>query len=347
MVHEMLKDVKGLGPKTLQKLQSAGILTVEALAIQDPKLMAERTGIPESTGARLITEARLMLKEKMALDFVPGSIASRVLEVPTFSTGLRCLDRLLGGGLRAGAIYEFVGAARSGKTTLCSQCSVTVQLPPEGRKVPMAGGEEYIVRGRGGPAIWLDTEKTFRPDRVARIAERFGLDPKLAVESISYVKVVNAHHLRWLVEERLPFVLDATGAKLIVVDSLIRHFGAEYIGRETLAARQQILSRILQVLIEYADAYQATVIFTNQLRANPSPYGGPTKPAGGNILAYGSTYRVSLRVIKGGEREARVVDAPDLPEDSTTYLLTDDGLLDKDGIPHRLATQSGDDGKGK
>ena len=340
----MLKDVKGLGPKSLQKLQEAGILTLEALAIQDPKVMAERSGLPESTGSRFITEARLMLKEKMALDFIPGSIAAKVLDVPIFSTGIASLDKILGGGLRSGAIYEFVGPARSGKTSICSQCCVTVQLPPDGRTIHIDKDEEYTVRGRGGPAIWLDTEKTFRPDRVARIAERFGLDPKIAVESISYVKVVNAHHLRWLIEERLPFVLDATNAKLIVVDSLIRHFGAEFIGRETLARRQQIISRLLQLLIEYADAYQACVIYTNQVQANPSPYGSPTKEAGGNILAYGSTYRIRVRPIKGEERRATIRDAPDLPEEEATYYLTDIGLIDKNGLGTLASTNTTDNG---
>jgi DNA repair protein RadA len=341
----MLKDVKGLGPKSLQKLQSAGILTLEALAIQDPAVMSDRTGIPEGSGTRFITQARLMLKEKMALDFIPGSIASRVLDVPVFSTGIAGLDSILGGGLRSGAIYEFVGPARSGKTTLCSQCCVTVQLPPEGHKITVGKDQDYLVRGRGGPAIWLDTEKTFRPDRVSRIAERFGIDPKMAVESISYVKVVNAHHMRWLVEERLPFVLDATNAKLIVVDSLIRHFGAEFIGRETLAKRQQIISRLLQVLIEYADAYEATVIYTNQIRANPTPYGGPTKEAGGNILAYGSTYRIRLKPKKGEERSAAVRDAPDLPEEETTYYLTEVGLVDKPDVGAAAGKSVSDDGE--
>jgi DNA repair protein RadA len=333
VTRRMLKDVKGLGPKTLQKLQEAGVLTIEAMAIQDPKVLAARSGIPETTGAHLITEARLMLKEKMALDFVPGSIAARVLDVPVFSTGIAGLDRILGGGLRAGAIYEFVGPARSGKTTICSQCCVTVQLPPEGRKTTLGKGDEYVVRGRGCPAIWLDTEKTFRPDRVSHIAERFGLDPKMTVDSISYVNAVNAHHLRWLIEERLPFVLDATNAKLIIVDSLIRHFAAEFIGRETLAPRQQILNRLLQILIEYADAYQATVIFTNQIRANPQPFGAPAHPAGGNILAYGSTYRIEVKPTKGDERKAILRDAPDLPERETTYYLRDVGLVDEDGTP--------------
>jgi DNA repair protein RadA len=180
---------------------------------------------------------------------------------------------------------------------------------------------------------------------VARIAERFGLDPKIAVESISYVKVVNAHHLRWLIEERLPFVLDATGAKLIVVDSLIRHFGAEFIGRETLARRQQIISRLLQLLIEYADAYGACVIYTNQVRANPSPFGSPTKEAGGNILAYGSTYRIRLRPIKGEERRAKLRDAPDLPEEEATYYLTDVGLVDKNGLGSAVIPESTDNGE--
>ncbi len=341
----MLKDVKGLGPKSLQKLQTAGILTLEALAIQDPSVMSDRTGIPEGTGTRFINQARLMLKEKMALDFIPGSIASRVLDVPVFSTGVAGLDGILGGGLRPGAIYEFVGPARSGKTTLCSQCCVTVQLPPEGQKITVGKDQDYLVRGRGGPAIWLDTEKTFRPNRVSRIAERFGLDPKIAVESISYVKVVNAHHMRWLVEERLPFVLDATHAKLIIVDSLIRHFGAEFIGRETLAKRQQIISRLLQVLIEYADAYDATVIYTNQIRANPTPYGGPTKEAGGNILAYGSTYRIRLKPMKGEERQATVRDAPDLPEEEATYFLTDIGLIDKPDISINADESESDKGE--
>ena len=128
--------------------------------------------------------------------------------------------------------------------------------------------------------------------------------------------------------------LQETGilAREAVVDSLIRHFGGEFIGRETLTRRQQILSRLLQLLIEYADAYKASVIFTNQVRANPSPFRSPTEETGGNILAYGSTYRIRLRAIKGKERRATIRDAPDLSEEETPYYLTDIGLVVKNGM---------------
>lgn len=338
----MLKDIKGLGPKTLQKLQTAGILTLEALAIQDPKVMEKRTGITETIGTKIITQARLMLKETMAMDFIPGSLAAKILEVPTFSSGIRSLDKILGGGIRASALYEWVGPARGGKTTICSQCCVTVQLPPEGHRINVGKDETYLVRGRGGPAIWIDTEKTFRPNRIRQIAKRFGLDPKVAVDSISYVSAVNSQHVQWLIEERLPFILDSTGAKLIVVDSLIRHFGAEFIGRETLARRQQILSRLLQILLEYAAAYKATVFYTNQIRANPTPYGAPTKPAGGNILSHAATYRVKLRARKGEERVAKIMDAPDLPEEEAIFILTDLGLSDGTGTGIFTSTAPGD-----
>ena len=45
-----------------------------------------------------------------------------------------------------------------------------------------------------GKAIYVDTEGAFRPERIIAISERFGLDPELALENISFARAHNVDH---------------------------------------------------------------------------------------------------------------------------------------------------------
>ena len=94
------------------------------------------------------------------------------------TTGSSEFDKLLGGGIETGSITEVFGKFRTGKTQICHTMCVTCQLLRE-----QGGGE--------GKAMFIDTEETFRPERIVDIAERFNLDPTCVLDNIAYARAYN------------------------------------------------------------------------------------------------------------------------------------------------------------
>lgn len=200
-------------------------------------------------------------------------------------------------------------------TQLCHQLAVMVQLPEE----------------RGGlnaRAVYIDAENTFRPERIMQIAKYRGLDPHEALKNILYARAYNSDHQMMLVEEAKRLFKEIN-VKLLVIDSLISHFRAEYPGRENLAERQQKLNQHIAQLLKAADLYDVAVVVTNQVLAQPDVFfGNPLKPAGGNIIAHGATYRVWLRKSKENIRIAKIFDSPYHPEREVTFRISEEGLVD-------------------
>jgi DNA repair protein RadA len=232
------------------------------------------------------------------------------------TTGSHNLDDLLGGGLEIGAVTELFGEYRTGKTQLVHQLCVNVQLSEE------EGGLE-------GGALYIDSEGTFRPERIIQMAEKLGLDYNDVLSKITIGRAYNSDHQILLVKDS-PKIIDEKNIKLIVVDSLIGHFRSEYIGRGTLATRQQTLNTHIHDLIRLAEMYdELAVVYTNQVQSKPDVfYGNPITHAGGNILAHGATVRIYLRKGKGDQRVAKVVDAPNLPEADAVFRITEEGITD-------------------
>ncbi|MEM4447737.1 MAG: DNA repair and recombination protein RadA [Candidatus Jordarchaeales archaeon] len=315
-----LREIKGVGPETLRKLMDAGYTTVESVAFASPQDLASDAGIGEATARRIVEQARRLVasgegKGGRLVQILPGREARRILSsIERVTTGLRGLDSILGGGVETCAITEFYGPARAGKTQLCHQLCVTVQLPRE------RGGLE-------GRALYIDTERTVRYDAIARIAERFGLDPDSACDNVFYTYAVNSEALRETIRG-LDGVVKQGAVKLVVVDCLTGHFRAEYTGRETLALRQQLINRMIHDLLRLALSYDLAVVVTNQVHAQPDVWGKSEAPTGGHVVAHGVTYRVGLSVKKGNVRIASLVDAPALPPSSAFFAITDRGLVD-------------------
>jgi DNA repair protein RadA len=228
---------------------------------------------------------------------------------------VKALDSLLLGGVETGAVTEFVGEFGSGKTQLCHQLAVMVQLPED-------------RGGLGAKAVYIDTENTFRPERIAQIAKARGLDPGQALQNIFYARAYSSDHQMILVDH-VRSIVRQHNVGLVIVDSLLAHFRAEFPGRENLAERQQKLGRHIADLLRLADAYGVAVVVTNQVMASPDAFvGNPLRPAGGNIVAHGSTYRVWLRKSKENVRIAKIFDSPYHPEGEASFRITAEGLVD-------------------
>lgn len=200
-------------------------------------------------------------------------------------------------------------------TQLALQASVTVQLP-------LGQG------GLDGETVYIDTENTFRAERIAELAKALDLDPDKVLSKIHVARAFNSNHQELLIPKAFELARERP-IRLIVVDSLTAHFRAEYMGRGMLADRQQHLNRHMHDLLRFGDVFNAAIICTNQVSARPDVmFGDPTGPIGGNIVGHTATYRVYLRRSKPPKRIGRLVDSPSLPEGEAVFAVTTEGVRD-------------------
>lgn len=309
--HE-LEDIDGVGPATVEKLRAAGITSVESLAVTPTRTLVEVADLTEEKASAITRSARSMLNIKFT---TAKDVMVKRGNIGNITTGSKAMDNLLGKGIETQAITELIGEFGSGKTQICHQTCVTVQLPVE-------------QGGMNGRALFIDTEGTFRPERVVNIAKNFGVDPDQALSNIIYAKAYNSDHQVLLAEEA-DHIVSENNVRLLIVDSVITHFRSEYPGREALAPRQQKLNKHLHQLLRMSDIYNMAVIVTNQIQSTPDTFfGNPNKPAGGNILAHGSTYRIWLRKSKESRRIARIIDSPLHAETECLFAITTNGIID-------------------
>ncbi|NCO18341.1 DNA repair and recombination protein RadA [Candidatus Pacearchaeota archaeon CG1_02_30_18] len=311
-----LTDLPGIGPAALSKLESAGIFDMMGLAVMSSASLSDAAGVSPAVARKAIQAARNMLE----LGFSDGmEFAKKRLNVLHITTGSKSLDDLLGGkGVESKAITEAFGAYGSGKTQLGLSLAVNVQLPAD-------------QGGAGGKAVYIDTEGTFRPQRISQIAEGIGANPEMVLKNILIARAFNSDHQILLLEKIGEMIKSGEPIKLIVIDSLTAHFRAEFAGRGQLADRQQKLNRYMHELMKIAETYNLVVYVTNQVMANPAQlFGDPTNAIGGNIVGHASTYRLYLRRAKQGSRVAKLIDSPNLPDGEAIYFVTNQGIKDKE-----------------
>ncbi len=307
-----LEDIKGVGHVTAEKLRGAGVNSVEELAVTPIRELAEKAELSKQSASKLSEIARRL----MSMSFVSAmELWEKRKDMMRCSTGSEALDDLLAGGVETKAMTEFVGEYGAGKTQICLKLCVNVQLSPE-------------QGGLDGGVIFFDTEGTFSAQRIHQIAQAMELDPDPILDGILVSRVYTSDHQILLLDHSFK-ICHEEGIKLVVVDSLISHFRSEYIGRESLAERQQKLNNYLHKLLRLAEVYNLAVVVTNQAQANPNAFfGNPTRPAGGHVLAHACTHRVMLRKSKGPKRIARIFDSPYIPERECVFRISERGVED-------------------
>jgi DNA repair protein RadA len=312
-VFESIEDIPGIGPSTAAKLRELGYTTVEALATATVNELVSG-GIPDKTAAKIISLARSSIEVKFvsALD-----ILKQREHIQKLTTGSKKLDALLGGGLETMTITEFFGEYGTGKSQISHQLAVNVQLPVE-------------KGGLNGNVVYIDTENSFRPERIVAMAKYLKLDPIKTVENITVAEAFNSDH-QILIAERLDEVVKSKKVKLVIVDSLTTHFRSEYLGRESLVKRQQKLNAHLHRLERLSKAFNLVIVVTNQVMAKPDEiFGMGAYPVGGHILAHRSHTRIYLRKARGeqGLRVARLIVSLDRPEGECLFKITESGITD-------------------
>lgn len=310
--YEFLEDLPGIGPATAQKLQEMGFHTVEALAMATAREL-EPAGITEKKAFSIIEEAR----SNISVSFIRADELLKMRKnVLRLTSGSKALDRLLDGGMETQTITEFYGEYGTGKSQICHQLCVNVQLPPE-------------RGGLNGAVLYVDTENTFRTERIVSMSRHLGLDPEEVAKNIIYAEAYTSDHQMFLLDNA-DEVIKANNVKLIIVDSLTAHFRSEYIGREMLAPRQQRLNKHMHRLIGLARGFNAVALVTNQVMAKPDVFfGDAIHPIGGHIVGHTSHTRLYLRrAAHGPVRIARLVSSPYLPEGEEIFKITENGIED-------------------
>ena len=340
MPEDELEDLPGVGPATADKLIDNGFESYQSIAVASPGEMSNTADIGESSAADIINAAR------DAADvggFETGAtVLERRQEIGKLSWQVSEVDDLLGGGIETQSITEVYGEFGSGKSQVTHQMAVNVQLSPE-------------HGGLDGGCIFVDSEDTFRPERIDDMVR--GLDDEILaaemerreiegtpddeeametliaafLDQIHVAKAFNSNHQILLAEKAKELAGEHEEGewpiRIVCVDSLTAHFRAEYVGRGELADRQQKLNKHLHDLMRIGDLYNTAILVTNQVASNPDSYfGDPTQAIGGNILGHASTFRMYLRKSKGNKRIVRLVDAPNLADGEAVMRVQGEGL---------------------
>ncbi|XP_055639139.1 DNA repair protein RAD51 homolog 1 [Toxorhynchites rutilus septentrionalis] len=305
----------GITSGDIKKLAEAGYHTVESIAFAPKKHLIAIKGISEAKADKILLEATKMVP----MGFTTATeYHQKRLEIIQLTTGSKELDKLLGGGIETGSITELFGEFRTGKTQICHTLAVTCQLP-----ISQNGGE--------GKCLYIDTEGTFRPERLLGVAERFNLAGADVLDNVAYARAYNSDHQMQLLLQAAAMMAESRYA-LLIVDSATALFRTDYSGRGELNARQVNLGKYLRMLLRLADEFGVAVVITNQVVAqvdasamfNPDP----KKPIGGHIMAHASTTRLYLRKGRGETRICKIYDSPCLPESEAMYAINADGIGD-------------------
>ncbi|XP_030196503.1 meiotic recombination protein DMC1/LIM15 homolog isoform X2 [Gadus morhua] len=302
----------GINMADIKKMKAVGICTVKGIQMTTRRALCNIKGLSEAKVEKIKEAAGKMLT---AFEY-----STKRKQVFHITTGSQEFDKLLGGGIESMAITEAFGEFRTGKTQLSHTLCVTSQLP---------GEDGYM----GGKVIFIDTENTFRPDRLKDIADRFNVDHDAVLDNVLYARAYTSEHQMELLDFVAAKFHEEGGVfKLLIIDSIMALFRVDFSGRGELAERQQKLAQMLSRLQKISEEYNVAVFVTNQMTADPgasmSFQADPKKPIGGHILAHASTTRISLRKGRGELRIAKIFDSPDMPENEATFAITPGGVSD-------------------
>ncbi|MFX1340526.1 MAG: DNA repair and recombination protein RadA [Promethearchaeota archaeon] len=313
-----LDQIKGINSRQIKLLQENGISSAEALAMSPHSTVGNIDGLGDKTAKKLIWNARNALG---MTDFTPAAKIDDNVEYIT--TGSAELNRILGGGFQTGKLTEVYGPFKSGKTALAHTISVTVQLSKKNG-------------GVNGAVAYIDTENTFSKEKIKRIAQRFGTNPKEVLSKIFHARIYSSDHQMQMIQ-KAETLCKSRGVRLIVIDSLMALLRAEYIGIGQLAPRQAVLNSMIHGLSRVAETYNCAVLLTNQVAVKMMGMFSSDDAIGGNIVAHGCHFRVMFKT-KGFssnnslQRRAVIVDAPDLPPEECEFYITGAGVADTDKV---------------
>jgi DNA repair protein RadA len=212
-------------------------------------LASNERGAKAIIGARSLDQGVPVTEDEAGKGGLRSLTIAEALEVARslgrLSTGSGGLDALSAGGYEEGKITEVFGASNSGKTQLGIQATV-------------------MASARGWKSVYVDTESTFRPERVEQMAESRGIQAKAALDSVYSLRADDVA-AQSQVLERMAEDPRVSPAKLVVVDTVTKNFTLEFPGREKTGRRQGALGAYLNRIAIDAYLHRRVVLLTNRV----------------------------------------------------------------------------------
>jgi DNA repair protein RadA len=302
----------------LSQLKEGGFLSLKDVIIEGPLELSTRCGISMDDSNFIYNQTITFLEDIGVIDmrFTPATtLYDKRKRIGRISTGSQNFNKLLGGGIETNAITEVYGEFGTGKTQLCHTACVMVQL-------------SYSQGGLDGGALYIDTENTFRPERIETISKARHQNPKQILDNIVVARAYSSSHQELILSESSR-IIESQNIKLLIFDSAISLYRSEFLGLSSLSLRQQRLNKLVHSIMRIAQTHQIAVLLTNQVQSSPETGFANLsfKAAGGNIFAHSSTYRIYLRK-SNRNRIARMVDSPNHPESETVFSIGESGITD-------------------
>ena len=309
-----LQGVGEAGSRALKRIGNySTILEVAGSLVSE---LAERCHIKPTAAQEIIQSANEFLTEKGYLNSLMRNGLEdfeRRQNIFKISTGSSTVDELLGGGIESRAITEFFAMNGVGKTQICLATAIQTTLPVE-------------QGGLDGNVLYIDTEGAYRPNRIRQICAARGYDSNRVLSKFNIYSANYKASLEYIVNQ-LPKLVEERKIKLIIVDSIIALFRAEYGGRGELASRMQKIGEIMHKLSRITDIHDVAILITNQMQDNVDGFSRVKHvPCGGNTLGHASTYRIELKKGEKGLRIAKIYKSPQSGNDSVEFKITEMGI---------------------
>lgn len=184
---------------------------------------------------------------------------------PVISSGSAAIDSLLQGGYRGGELVEVYGESNTGKTQLAMQAALS-------------------CAARDSSVLYIDTEGTFRPERMDAIARAKGLDGRELLRKVYRMRAADASS-QIEASKLVHTKAELAGCRMIVVDTVTKNFSVEYPGSKNLTRRQGLLSVYLSGLARDAFLMGRAVLLTNRVTSFRTPTGSREAHIGGETLS--------------------------------------------------------------
>ena len=313
-----VKQLDGVGGVTEKKLGEFGVTSIIDICIRGAREISEITGVAKPKADAWVFNSHKILEDNKLIrrtDLDVIDLMDYQDNYPTLKSQCLAVDELLGGGVKPECVYEVYGEYGSGKTQFCF--TLVSQALSEGENV-----------------VWVDCEDTFRPRRILQIMKERGyVEDREGMEDVlkrvHYFYAPQTEQLMGTVNA-LSKTLQKVKPRIVILDGAIGQFREEYLGRGTLADRQNQIARLMTHIKNISFYFRCTVIFTNQVQTDPSiMFGDPVKPIGGNVVGHAATYRIYFKK-SGKKRIARMVDSPEHPQADAEYILNAKGIDNKE-----------------
>ncbi|XP_034252829.1 DNA repair protein RAD51 homolog 3 [Thrips palmi] len=255
---------------------------------------------------------------------------------PGIVTWSEQVDSMLGGGIPLHAITEFCGAPGSGKTQLCLQLCVDVQIP-------------VGLGGLSGQAVFIDTASNFSPHRVREMADAYCIHCHQLLNSsmknqsdisedfcsdsvLKGIHCVSTHGITQLLAaiKLLPKTLEKNPkVRLIVIDNLAFPFNSG--DSCSTIDRTSYVYRILSDMQKLALERSLAVVVTNQLTTRlikMNSVKSELSPALGESMGHRVTQRLLLGRIPGNVIAAVLLKGNNQHCASAKFKITKEGIRD-------------------